>query len=297
MSTIIEIFNSSPITFLSFVFILSLIIGSFLNVIIFRLPGLLKAVWRQQCREFLEDRQDTQNSDEHQKLLHKLFVQNSHCLHCKKPIHYYDNIPVISYLLLRGKCRHCKKHFSIQYPCIEALSAFLGVGVAWYFGVSVQTIAGCLLTYVLLVQATIDLHHTIIPDEITLPMLWLGLLISIPSVFVNSSDAIIGAACGYLILWLIYWCFFLATNKEGMGYGDFKLLAMLGAWLGWQCLPFIILFSSILGSATGIVLITFKGSKRINRIPFGPFLAIAGFIALLFGHEINVWYLQYVGIY
>ncbi len=295
MLTLIEIFENSQIIFLSFVFIISLLVGSFLNVIIFRLPKILIRVWRKQCYEFLEQK-DHDSNQERCKPLRELFVKNSHCLHCNKTIKFYDNIPLVSYLILRGKCRSCKTKLSIQYPLIEALTAIFATIVAMRFGVTFQTVAGCLLTYVLLVQATIDIRHTLIPDEITLPMLWIGLLLSIPLIFVDSSSAIIGASIGYISLWLLYWVFLLVTNKEGMGFGDFKLLAMLGAWLGWQMLPFTILCSSVIGSIIGVGMVLVQGNKRIKRIPFGPFLAIAGWIALLYGNSINNWYLQNSGL-
>jgi leader peptidase (prepilin peptidase)/N-methyltransferase len=183
----------------------------------------------------------------------------------------------------------------MQYPIVEALSAILCVIVAMRFGVTWQTIAGCFLTYTLIVQSTIDFRHTIIPDEITLPMIWVGLLLSIPVIFVAPQTAIIGAVGGYLFLWCIYWFFYWTTKKEGMGYGDFKLLAMLGAWIGWEMLPFIVLCSSILGSIIGIGFVLTKKKTLDRRIPFGPFLAIAGWIALIAGDAINTWYLQFAG--
>lgn len=299
MLDLIAIFKSSQPIFLTAVGLISLIIGSFLNVIILRLPNVLQKEWRKQCYEFLETEIPVNEHPDLMKnrvLLLELLGNPSHCPRCNKHIKFYDNIPLLSYIFLRGKCRNCKKRISIQYPIIEGLAAVLATCVAWHFGVTWQTVAGCILTYVLLVQATIDFQHTIIPDELTLPMVWIGLLLSIPMLLIDSSSAIIGAISGYLSLWIIYWFFFWATKKEGMGYGDFKLLAMLGAWLGWQMLPFTVLFSSILGSIIGIVLILFQKKKREKRIPFGPFLATAGWIALLYGPEINEWYLNFAGI-
>lgn len=296
MLQLIDIFKQSQGIFLAVVFIFSLLIGSFLNVMIFRLPVVLQRIWRKQCHEFLETNEPVTESMSTNSL-QELLVQNSHCIHCKKQIHFYDNIPLLSYLLLSGKCRHCKQRISLQYPIIEGLSATLATIVAVRFGVSWQTIAGCMLTYVLIIQATIDIRHTLIPDELTLPMLWIGLLVSIPALFVNSSSAILGAACGYLCLWLLFWAFYFITKKEGMGYGDFKLLAMLGAWIGWQMLPFTVLCSSVLGSVIGLVIIFTKRSKKVLRIPFGPFLAVAGWIALLYGQQINDWYIRFAGIF
>lgn len=298
MNNLIQIFIGSKPIFLSFVFIMSLLIGSFINVIIFRLPSILKKIWSQQCEEFLHKKDHVESEDNLRKTpFYKLFFRGSHCLHCNKNIAFYDNVPLISYLILCGKCRNCKHHISIQYPIIEALAAILATIVAMHFGVSIKTLAGCILTYVLLIQATIDFRHTFIPDEITLPMLWLGLLLSIPMIFITSGTAILGATLGYLSLWCLYWAFWFITKKEGMGYGDFKLLAQLGAWLGWQVLPFIILCSSVLGSVVGLWLIFTRGKNKIKRIPYGPFLAIAGWLALLYGHDINQWYWQIVGIY
>lgn len=295
MLALINIFQNSPTIFLIAVAFLSLLIGSFLNVIIFRLPKILQHAWRQQCYEFLETKIPVCDTNEHS-AFKELFARSSHCLHCQTPIQPYDNIPLFSYLFLGGKCRACKKTISKQYPLIEGLTALLCLIIALRFGVSAQTVAGCFLTYVLIVQAAIDAKHTIIPDEITLPMIWIGLLINISALFTDTTSAIIGAVAGYMILWVIYWCFYLITKKEGMGYGDFKLLAMLGAWLGWQMLPLVILLSSLLGSCLGIGLILVHGKKRIKRIPFGPFLAMAGWVALLYGAQINNWYIHYAGL-
>lgn len=298
--SIISLFNDSQPIFLLFVGLGSLIIGSFLNVIIFRLPPVLFKEWRRQCYEFLEIKVPAVDRQVVAKRKHdvsEVLLYRSHCLNCKKIINFYDNIPLLSFCLLRGKCRRCHKPISWQYPIVEALAALMATIVASKFGVSWQTLAGCLFSYVLIIQACIDLRHTIIPDEITLPMIWIGLLLSILLIFVDSTTSILGAVSGYLVLWIIYWMFFIMTRKEGMGYGDFKLLAMLGAWLGWQMLPFIILCSSLLGSVVGIALVVGRGHKRNKRIPFGPYLAFAGYIALLYGNSINAWYGQFAGIY
>ena len=296
MLDLVTIFKSSQPIFLTAVGFISLLIGSFLNVVIYRLPNILQKDWRRECYDFLEIEIPAKEKAELKKSSWRdECTDRSHCLHCGTIIHYYDNIPLVSYLILRGKCRACKKAISAQYPIVEGLSAFLCVLVAAHFGVTWQTVAGCFLTYVLIVQSTIDFRHTIIPDEITMPMIWLGLLISIPIIFVDTQTAIFGAVAGYLTLWLVYWLFYWITKKEGMGFGDFKLLAMLGAWLGWQMLPFIILCSSLVGSIVGVSIMLIKHKHTSPRIPFGPFLAIAGWIALLYGNEINMWYLQYSG--
>lgn len=301
MQDLIELFNASRILFIAAVGFVALLFGSFLNVVISRLPTALQKDWRKQCEIFLaEDNVDVEQESLHQNnssLLLDLFTPRSHCPRCQVPIKPYDNIPLLSYLLLRGKCRACQTHISLQYPLVEALTAVLCMIVAWKFGVTWHTIAGCFLTCVLIVQSGIDLKHKIIPDEITMPTLWIGIFISIWSIYVTSEDAIIGAIAGYTILWVVYWVFYWITKKEGMGYGDFKLLAMLGAWLGWQVLPLIVLCSSIVGSIVGIAALLFMHKKRNFRIPFGPFLALAGWIALLWGTELNAWYMSFSGIY
>lgn len=291
MNDLLSIFQSSPLIFIGFVTFISLLIGSFLNVVIARLPLILMRNWRKECFEYLE----LPNKDSDSKI--SLFLPRSYCPNCKATLLARDNIPILSYIILGGKCRTCKSHISIQYPLIESLTAILCMLVAWKFGVTWQTVAGCLLTQVLIAQSGIDFKHKIIPDEITLSVLWLGIIISIATIFCDSESSIIGAACGYLSLWLMYWLFYITTKKEGMGYGDFKLLAMLGAWLGWQMLPFIVIFSSILGSAVGLSLLLFTTSTRNTRIPFGPFLAIAGWLALMWGPDINDWYLIQTGLY
>lgn len=286
----------TPDFFIAIVGFFGLIVGSFLNVVIARLPITLKHDWRKECYQYLELSMPVAE----QKFSAEKFnilLPRSHCPKCKESLRFRDNIPVISYIFLGGKCHFCKLPISLKYPFIELLTAILCMVVAWNFGYSWQTAAGCILTCVLIVQSGIDFEHKLIPDEITLPVLWLGILLSTTQIFVDSQSSILGAAGGYLILFTIYWAFYLATKKEGMGYGDFKLLAMLGAWQGWQMLPFIIIFSSVLGSIIGTVLLFFTKCKRNTQIPFGPFLAVAGWISLNWGPEINSWYLSYIGIY
>lgn len=296
MLDLLYIFQNSKPFFLSFVGVLSLIIGSFLNVVIARLPNALKKEWRKQCYDFLELAPDKKDSEAliHKNFLTTLVTPRSHCPQCKKTIKFYDNIPLFSYIFLRGKCRFCKKHISLRYPCIELITAIAGILVANKFGVSWQTVAGCIFSYVLIAQSSIDLQHMLIPDEITLPTLWLGLLLSVFNIFIDSNTAIIGASAGYLSLWVIYWGFYMLTGKEGMGYGDFKLLAMLGAWLGWQQLSFVVLLSSLLGTLIGGYLIVFTKLLKARRIPFGPFLATAGWLAMMWGDQINNWYLNLI---
>lgn len=291
---ILNLMHTSLPLFLFCVAILGLLFGSFLNVVISRLPISLKQGWRKECYEYLEL---TVPPPEQEELANKinLLLPRSYCPKCKTTLRAIDNIPILSYIFLRGRCHFCKAPISLKYPIIELLTSFLCVIVAWHFGVSWQTLAGCFLTCVLIVQAGIDFEHKIIPDEITLPVVWLGILLGTANIFTDIESSIYGATFGYLLLWFTYWIFYLATKKEGMGYGDFKLLAMLGAWLGWQMLPFIIIFSSVVGSIVGILLLLFTDKDRNARIPFGPFLAAAGWIALMWGAEINEWYINYIG--
>jgi len=295
MHDLIYFLNSSPMLFIACTGFIALLIGSFLNVVILRLPLALKQDWRKECYEYLEL---LVPSSEQKMLAEKinLLLPRSHCPNCKHTLRCIDNIPVVSYCFLGGVCHFCKEPIPLRYPLIELLTSGLCIIVACRFGVTWQTLAGCILTCVLIVQSGIDQDHKLIPDEVTIPCLWLGIVLSMFNLFADSHSAILGATSGYLSLWTIYWLFFLATKKEGMGYGDFKLLAMLGAWLGWKMLPFIVIFSSALGSIVGLLLLLFTNNTRNSLIPFGPFLAIAGWIALMWGPDINYWYLNYMGI-
>jgi leader peptidase (prepilin peptidase) / N-methyltransferase len=256
--------------------LIGLAIGSFLNVVIYRLPKMMEAEWHEQCAE-LEGREPAPR----ERL--NLVLPNSHCPACKTPIRSIDNIPVVSWLLLRGKCKHCGARISARYPIVEALTAALSAWVAWRFGWGVPGLLAIALVWALIALCFIDADTTLLPDDITLPLLWLGLLANAWQVFVPLFDAVLGAAIGYVFLWSVYWLFKLVTGKEGMGYGDFKLLAALGAWLGWKMLLPIILLSSIVGAVVGIVLIVLARRGRDIPIPFGPYLTAAGFIALLYG--------------
>lgn len=222
-----------------------------------------------------------------------LLLPRSQCPQCQTPIAWFDNIPVLSYLWLRARCRHCHQKISWRYPAVEILSLCLSVLVALRFGFQWSTGAGLLLTWALIALTFIDLDHKLLPDTITLPFIWLGLWANVFEILSTAADAILGAIYGYLVLWCVYWVFKGITKKEGMGYGDFKLLAMLGAWLGWQSLPLIVLCSSFLGAVCGISLIVFQQRDKNIPIPFGPFLAIAGFIALLWGSELSNWYFKF----
>ncbi|MDH3980149.1 MAG: A24 family peptidase [Gammaproteobacteria bacterium] len=267
---------------------LGLVVGSFLNVVIYRLPVMLEQAWRAECSELAGD-EAAGNTD---KETLNLLTPASRCPHCNHRIGALENIPVLSYLYLKGRCAGCQAPISIRYPLVESVTAILSVIVAAQFGYSVQTLAALLFTWALIPLFMIDFDRQILPDSITLPLLWAGLLLSLSGVFVDSATSIIGAAAGYLSLWSIYHLFRLLTGKEGMGYGDFKLLGAIGAWVGWQALPVVILFSSVVGAAIGISLVLFKGRDHNLPMPFGPFLAAAGWLTLLWGNDIISLYLR-----
>jgi leader peptidase (prepilin peptidase)/N-methyltransferase len=277
--------------------LLGLTVGSFLNVVIHRLPIMMERTWRHQCEEFLHEG-DTKELTEQHNLKEKfnLITPGSRCPHCGHKIKATENIPVISYLLLKGRCSECGQSISARYPIIEAITALLSIIVAWHFGYSWQTFAALPLTWALVALTMIDFDKQLLPDDITLPFLWIGLLCSVFALFTDIQSSLIGAVAGYLSLWSFYWLFKLATGKEGMGYGDFKFLALLGAWFGWQLLPVIILLSSFVGAVVGISLILFRGRDRNIPIPFGPYIATAGWLAMIWGHDITNWYLQFAGL-
>lgn len=289
-SDIILLFQLHPISFFLAVTVFSLVIGSFLNVVIYRLPKILEQGWKQECREFLSD-ELTHTSPKKQKQL-TLSTPASSCPHCQKPIRFYQNIPLLSWLYLRGKCAQCQHKISVRYPLVELTTALLSLAIAYLYGVSLLTLFILILTWALICLTLIDFDHMILPDQITLPILWLGLLVNLNGLIVPLDQAIIGAVSGYLSLYTVYWLFKLATGKEGMGHGDFKLFALFGAWLGWQLLPLLILMASAVGAIIGISLILFKKHQRQQVIPFGPYLAISGWICLSWGEGIWQWYLQ-----
>lgn len=291
MQNLIEFFNASPLWFLSVVSLVGLLVGSFLNVVILRLPKRLNYHWTLECKQLLGQHvpaADTRPPG--------IVFEPSHCPICGHRIRAYENIPILSFLLLGGQCSACGTAISLRYPLIELFTAVLSGLVAWRFGVSMMTIYGLVLTWFLVAISFIDLDHQLIPDNMSLPLMWLGLLINLNHTFIPLRDAVIGAAAGYLVLWLVFHLFKLVTGKEGMGYGDFKLLAALGAWLGWQALPMIILLSSVVGAVIGIFMLISGLSKRTQPIPFGPFLSAAGWIALVWGDQITVWYKQLMGL-
>ncbi len=286
----LELLRQHPALFFTAVAVLGLLVGSFLNVVILRLPVMLERQWRLECRQFLE----LPESPPEERL--DLLYPPSRCPRCGHRIRAWENVPVLSWLWLRGRCSRCREPISPRYPVIEGLTAILSLAVAWRFGVSPQTLWALVLTWGLIVLSVIDYDHQLLPDALTLPLLWLGLLLSLFGVFTDPRSAIMGATAGYLLLWGVYQSFRLITGKEGMGYGDFKLLALLGAWLGWQMLPLIVLLSSLVGAIAGVALILFRGRDRGLPIPFGPYLAVAGWIALMWGETLNRWYLQASGL-
>lgn len=266
--------------------LLGLCVGSFLNVVIHRLPRMMEREWQAQCAEL---RGETPSTAEAPLSLSR---PRSRCPHCGHPISALENIPLLSYLLvLRGKCSGCGQAISPRYPLVEVLSGLLSAYAAWHFGPTLQTAGALLLIWALIALSFIDLDTQLLPDAITLPLLWLGLLFNLMRTYADIDGAVIGAMAGYLSLWSIFWLFKLATGKEGMGYGDFKLLAALGAWLGWSMLPVIVLLSSLVGAAAGIALIALARHGRNVPIPFGPYLAAAGIIALFWGQELTRNYL------
>ena len=287
--TLINLWASNLPTFVCSVLLLSLLIGSFLNVVVYRLPIMLQRDWKTQAREILE-----LPAEAHGKIFN-LILPNSRCPHCSHEIKPWENIPIISYLFLRGKCSACKAPISLRYPLVELSCGLLSAYIAWHFGFTWQTGAMLILTWGLLAMSLIDADHQLLPDALVLPLLWLGLIVNQFGLFTTPADALWGAIAGYLSLWSVYWLFKLVTGKEGMGYGDFKLLAMLGAWGGWQILPLTILLSSLVGAVLGLIMLKLRNAETSTPIPFGPYLAIAGWIALLWGDQITGTYLQIAG--
>lgn len=291
----LELFTQSAPVFIAIVFAFALITGSFLNVVIHRLPIMMEREWREQCEEL------SKTSPEHDMPDGRfdLIVPRSRCPSCGHLIKAWQNIPVISYLFLSGRCGHCKESISARYPFVELLTAVLAALCAWRFGFGWEAIMAIGLTLALVPISMIDADTQLIPDSIVLPLIWIGLLMSLfhpmtgsETLFIPPQDAIVGAVAGYLSLWTVYQLFKIVTGKEGMGYGDFKLLAALGAWLGWQQLPQIILMSAVVGAIVGISLMAFRKHQRSVPIPFGPYLAAAGWIAMLWGDNIKNAYLD-----
>jgi len=292
---LISLLQSSIPVLISVTIILGLIVGSFLNVVIHRLPLMLEREWHSQCAELLECEGQLEPTQADSKPL-TLNHPASSCPHCGHKIRPWENIPVLSYLILGAKCSSCKKHISIRYPVIEVMTAILSATIVWHFGFSAQAGFALILTWSLISLSMIDADHKLLPDSITLPVLWLGLIINLQEVFTDSHSSIVGAVAGYMSLWIIFKLHNLLTGKEGMGYGDFKLFALFGAWLGWQMLPIVILISSLAGSVVGLSLIMLKGHGRDTQIPFGPYIAVAGWICLIWGNDIMQFYLEFSGL-
>lgn len=293
---LIEYLQAQPTIALGTAFVFGALIGSFLNVVIYRLPVMMEREWSEQCREF--EAQDAPPCGESDVTPadplppFNLLVPRSRCPNCKAAIAAHQNIPIISYLLQRGKCRACDWRIPLRYPAIELLTALTSVVVIAHFGVTVAGACGLGFTYALIAAAFIDLDTMYLPDNITLPLLWAGLAANLAETFVPLETAVIGAIAGYLSLWSIYWAFKLFTGKEGMGYGDFKLLAALGAWMGWSVLPGAILLSSVVGAIIGVTLIVTRGHERQIPIPFGPYIAAAGWLCLIWGDAVSALYLD-----
>ncbi len=285
--TFADFFATNPFVLAAITFAFGLVVGSFLNVVIYRLPLMMEAEWTLECRNLLEIREDKEPD---KKSAFNLAVPGSHCPHCKHKISALENIPVLSWLILKGKCRYCQAPISARYPLIELATAVFSALVAYHFGFALLTLAVLFLTWGLITLTMIDYDHQLLPDDITIPLLWLGLLLNSQGLIVSLEDAVYGAIAGYLLLWGVYWLFKLLTGKEGMGYGDFKLLSALGAWLGWQALPMIILLSSLVGAVVGFGLIAIRVRDRNIPIPFGPYLASAGFLSLIWGTQITGFY-------
>lgn len=313
MAALIELFAGAPILWAGLVFVFGLLIGSFLNVVIHRVPIMLQREWRAQAEEILQgdgnqepaDRQSTASERQTTDGLptkYNLIVPRSACPKCGAEIKAWQNIPVVSYLLLKGKCANCGVRISPRYPIVELVTAILSAAVAWKFGVTWYTGAALVLTWVLIALTFIDFDTQLLPDNMTLPLMWLGLLVSLAATIpeiglpVDTRSSILGAVAGYLSLWSVYHVFKLITGKEGMGYGDFKLFAALGAWLGWQMLPLVILLSAFTGAVVGITLIVARGRDKNIPIPFGPYLAAAGWIALMWGDSLVSSYLRASGL-
>jgi leader peptidase (prepilin peptidase)/N-methyltransferase len=275
---LLEVLEKSPGALMFTVALLGLCVGSLLNVVIHRLPKMMEAEWRSECAEL--DGREAPPAE-----TYNLFTPRSACPQCKAPITALQNIPVVSWLALRGKCANCKTPISARYPMVEILGGALGVLVAWRFGYSVALAFGLAYVWVMLALTFIDLDTQLLPDDLTLPLLWLGLLANVFGTYTDLRSAVLGAVGGYMVLWLVYWGFRLIAKKEGMGFGDFKLLAAIGAWTGWQVLPVVIVISAGLGAVIGSLLLWLSKQGTDTRIPFGPYLALGGIAGLLWGRE------------
>jgi leader peptidase (prepilin peptidase)/N-methyltransferase len=282
---LLHLLQTTPWLLMTAAVLLGLVVGSFLNVVIHRLPRMLEQGWKAECAELSGNPLPAGET-------YNLVLPRSRCPHCGHAIRAVENVPVLSYVALRGRCSACKAPISLRYPAVEALAAALAGYVAWRFGASAAAAGAMLFAWTMIALAFIDLDTFYLPDNLTLPLLWTGLVFNIGATFTDLTSAVIGAAAGYLVLWAVFWAYKLATGKEGMGYGDFKLLAAIGAWLGWKMLPLVILLSSLVGAVIGIGLIVLARRGRNVPIPFGPYLALAGLIALFYGEQLNRHYLD-----
>jgi leader peptidase (prepilin peptidase) / N-methyltransferase len=306
LNDLATLFTDNPVIFAGSVFVLGLMIGSFLNVVIYRLPIMLERDWHTQAIEMLSPGGGDADATPMLQALPERFTLStprSACPTCKAPIKAWQNIPVVSWLLLRGRCAACKAKISVRYPLVELATGLLSAWVAWHFGFGAPAACALLVTWALIALTGIDVDHQLLPDSITLPLMWAGLLagvivgpISGSPIPVSASNAVVGAASGYLSLWLVYHAFRLITGKEGMGYGDFKLFAALGAWLGWKLLPLVILLSAATGAVLGILMIVLRGRDRSAPMPFGPYLAAAGWIAMMYGDSLVSGYMRVSGL-
>ncbi|WP_028669443.1 prepilin peptidase [Saccharospirillum impatiens] len=280
----IELLQSNTVALVATVLVLGLLVGSFLNVVIYRLPVMMQNAWAREAAEMADEAEPELPRFD-------LIKPDSTCPSCGHLIRAWENIPVVSYLALGGKCSQCKTRISPRYPIVELITGLLSLAVAWHFGGTLHTVALLVFFWALIALTMIDVDHQLLPDSITLPLLWLGLLLNLGGTFVPLEQAVVGAVAGYLSLWSIYWAFKLLTGKEGMGYGDFKLFAAFGAWFGWASLPLIILLSSLVGAVVGIALIAIMGRDRQIPIPFGPYLCGAALVYVFWGGAITNWYL------
>ncbi len=291
LSLIVSFLQQNPIWLISTVVLFSLCVGSFLNVVIYRLPVMMEKSWQQEYREYFQPDEPAVPAE-----TFNLATPRSRCQNCQTQLSALDNIPLLSWLSLGGKCRYCKAPISPRYPAVELLTAVLSALVIWQTGATAYGMLLLLLTWCLIALTFIDIDKMLLPDQITLPLLWLVLAASAAGIGIAPQQAIIGAACGYLSLWSVYWGFKLLTGKEGMGYGDFKLMAIFGALLGWQQLPLIILLSSVVGAVIGSVMLAVQKKGQNTAIPFGPYIAAAGWIAMLWGSQISDAYLRSIGL-
>ena len=288
--TLLSYLQNNPLAFMLSLFLLGLVAGSFLNVVIHRLPIMMERDWREQCSELMASPSELNIADGER---YDLIAPRSRCPACAHPIAAWQNIPLLSYVLIKGRCSSCGQAISSRYPVVELTGGLLAAAMAWHFGFSWQAMFATLLSWGLLSLSVIDFDTQLLPDSITLPLLWLGLACNLFGLYTDLESAVIGAIAGYMSLWTVYQVFKLLTGKEGMGFGDFKLLALLGAWMGWQVLPVVIILSSLVGAVVGIALIALRDRGRDVPIPFGPYLAAAGWIALIWGTEITERYLAW----